>query len=803
MLNVTDLWLKDVVLYKKVHIPINKNNGFVVITGHNRDSRISGEQNNGAGKSLLLSAIPNLRYASAPLSTAKNSKKDMLDSTQSMIRMAFENNEGNLVRITQNPKKWIIEEYDSNKELYVDQQVHRLIEQQSKLEDHFPISESEFYSYVYVQSQLKLDFQVGKPLDRLKFITDVFHLSEYDAIKKYFTQMLGRIKDEQTKFDVIQSKLIGVVTTLDKLKWNGKKQSDLELAKERLESVKTAHIDLGREISKAKSTYRGLKSLVALKEEETKIKEKDKYITDFIKEKGGVDAAVVYFKQQIDLLHKTENYSIQLAAAKKQRRRVLAKLDELRAQNIPSLTVLKKEKTKYQDQLDKLQGNKRRYESHLENIDRLKTKKERSLQLLQELGFDSIDDVDTKIDIDEDMSICKTTIRLERLLNSGDHVCPTCLQDVDIDTIESNVKKANIKLTKLRTLEKARQFRADYLESMETLEEDNTDLSAESIALIDNKIKSSKRRLESIEKHMALCGKVKDLEEDLKSIEKPKAPAENPDEGIDLVSAKNALDVCNHLGKIAHSIANVYQAHNSLKKLLKEKGIEAAFEEIQEELNTNMLHYDDLSEEQTELIRYVSKMDMKFGEYRILTKQRTEYETEMEEIKPLLEKRDMYKALEQAYGSKGLKVERADEIVTILEANLNQYSHFIFAEPFSFRVYANDSGIHCEVDRGNGKPSDVKLLSGAESDCFRMLFMLSMLVMVPHTRRTNFVVLDEPDSHMDTATKELFKDSFLPYLREVVPHVFLITPLDPHFYSDFEHWEVVKENGISTVRRAG
>ena len=796
MLEVSDIWMRKVVSYDKIHIPINKNNGFVVITGHNKDSRIAEDQNNGAGKSLLLSSLPNLLYSAAPMATSKNAKKEMLDNSQSFIRTAFLNNEGTPVRVTQTPKNWVIEEHDGQE--YVDQQVRTVALQQEKIEEHFPISEAEFYSYIYIQSQMRLAFQVGKPLDRLKFITEVFHLDEYDRLKKYFTKMLGRIKDEQTKFDVIQSKLLSVNASLKKLRWTEKKESDLAESKERLDIVKSEHVDLGRDISRQKALVRGLKSLSRLEEEKAAL---DKNVLAQIKQLGSVEDAIVYYKHQIDLHHKLENYRIQFASAKKQHRRIIAKLEEIQKQNLPSASVLKKRKVSIRDKIETLRENKRIAEQALKKYDELVQRRDKTKILLKELGFESIDDVEMKRDIDEDMSICKTTLKLEKLLNRGNHVCPTCHQDVDVDDIAANVKKANRRLTKLRTLQKARDFVNEYVAICEELAEEKIDISVEYITGLDQKISSYESKLEDIDNQLALRKKIDDLEEDLASIERPKKPKEEPDD-LDFLVVKSSLEVCNEFAKIEHSISSIYRSHKGLRKIVKELGLEKAYEEMSDELNVNTSHYDELSEEQSELIKYVSKMDLKFGEYRILIKQKNEYETEMEEIRPLLEKRDMYKALEQAYGPKGLKVERADEIVAILETNLNQYSHFIFAEPFSFSVYANEKGIHCEVKRGaKDKVSDVRLLSGAESDCFRLLFMLSMLVMVPHTRRTNFIVLDEPDSHMDEATREIFRDSFLPYLREVVPHIFLITPKDPHFYNDFEHWEVVKEQGLSKVRR--
>jgi DNA repair exonuclease SbcCD ATPase subunit len=140
------------------------------------------------------------------------------------------------------------------------------------------------------------------------------------------------------------------------------------------------------------------------------------------------------------------------------------------------------------------------------------------------------------------------------------------------------------------------------------------------------------------------------------------------------------------------------------------------------------------------------------------------------------------------------------QIVYQLEQHYNRFANLIFAEPFKFNVVAKDDGVHIIVDRGNGNVSDVRELSGAESDSFRLLHFLACVIMAKADRRVNIAILDEPDAHMDETTITLFADRYIPFLRTLVPHVFLITQKGKHVHSDCSYVTVEKHKGVSRVK---
>lgn len=793
MIEVDSFVLRNIVHFNEARIPVKNNNGFVIISGLNKDSLIAEDQSNGAGKSLLWSALPNCIYAAAPSSTLKNTKKDMLDSSKSEIDIRMRNNRGQKVRVVQKPTKWHVYEENESKKLQ-DIKARTTSIQQAKIAEHFPITQEEFYAYTYLSSiqGQRLHFQVDKPAERLKFITSIFQLDAYDRLKKYFTMMLSRIKDEQTKFDVLESKLLNVNSQLERVNWSEDEAANAKQHKKDFKDLKTKRDALSRSISSANQLVGILRSL------EKMIEKRDSLLEGFPAEKTTAEV-ISNLRKRKEIIRAYDTYRKQLASYERSTSRIREALEAIDVSGIPAISKLEKKQKKLERKKESLREQLSEASSTFEEHKRNSRVQKQILKRLDNLGYSSVDSVDVETDIEDDISICRTTIKLRKLLSSEeDSVCPTCLQDVDKHAIAKNVKKATKKLEALEKLSSAR----DFLRGYRDIEKETAKLGdIPDVGKLQSEYDKIKKTLKVITESLQLYAKKEGLESDLSNIEKPEAPGKKPPKTADLEALDEALQVCYDIDKANHAIDTTLSDNPDL--IDAESNVSQYLAEAQEKKNSLERKLIKMDKKYQKLLKYTSEFDLRLGEYRILSKQRLELESEVSGIKPLLEKRDLYKALEKAYSAKGLKVAKANEIVRLLEANLNRYSNLIHAEPFTFNVYATEKGVFCDVDRGNGKTSDVRLLSGAESDSFRLLLMLSLLLMVPSERRTNFVVLDEPDSHMDKRTRTLFAERYIPFLREVVPHVFLITPHDHHMYSECDRWVVVKENGVSQLVTTG
>lgn len=791
MIEVDSFILRNIVYFNEAKVPVKDNNGFVIISGLNKDSRIAEDQNNGAGKSLLWSAFPNCRYAAAPSSTSKNTKKDMLDSSKSEIEIRFRNNQGQKVRFVQKPTKWIIEEQDPESGKLKDTKARTTAIQQEKMAEHFPLTQDEFYAYNYLSSiqGQRLHFQVEKPAERLKFITSIFQLDAYDKLKKYFTNMLGKIKDEQTRFSVLESKLLNVNVQLEKIQWSEEAVEKAKRAKESFSELKEERDGLARQVSKGETRLGQIKSLI-------KLLEKKESISVSLPADKTVEEMEAKIRERKKIIREYDSFKQELKTYEKRVSKLQQALDEIDADSLTEEKKIKKKLPTYRKRAEDLIANIEKAREQERREEKLLSKIKGLKKDLKELGFKSVEEVDADRDLDDDMSICRTTLKLKKLLDSSsDSICPTCMQSVNLKSIQSSVKKAEKKLIKLVALEKAQRIVLKLREvslELDSLEKSN------SVNDLKKELKDIKAKISVLEDDQRSWSKLKDLRSQIKQEKEPKAPKKKPPEDASIEDLDKKLSVLREISKIEHSIEVLIDDSSFMSKASEDP--ERAYKSTNKKLKALSEELIALDKKYKKVSKLVSEYDLKLGEYRILSKQKIELEGELEEIKPLLAKRDLYKALEKAYSAKGLKVAKANEIVSLLEANLNRYSNLIFAEPFVFKVYATEQGVFCDVDRNKGKASDVRLLSGSESDSFRLLFMLSLLLMVPSDRRTNFVVLDEPESHMDPRTRTLFAERYIPFLREVVPHLFLITPQDHHIYQDFDHWTVEKENGVSKLR---
>lgn len=771
MLLCKEISLTDVTPFKSERVNLTDNDGLVIITGLNKDSKIAKDQINGAGKSVLFSSIPNCRYGSAPSSPTKNSKKDLLSSKSSSIGFKFVDNQNREIQIMQKASRWDI---FINGE---DQQVHRVEHQMNKMAELFPITEDEFYAYTYLSSINggSLHFQTCKPAERLKFITSIFNLGDYDKMKKYFTKQLALIKEEQVRFDVIESKLFGVNTQLSRLHWDKDTSDELKRITARLERLQH-DLDEGNQtknkISVQHAELRGL------------VKRLDR--ADELKAIVG-DKTPDQIKQRLEAAERYQKYLSELRTYDKNSSKVRERLlaigysETSESQDAANIKVeykkVKDKLVKVEQQLTEAKQSAKQYASAQADLETLKS-------AIKKLGFKSPKDITVPKSLNDDLDICRTTIRLKKLLDSDvDSHCSTCQQPVDIKKISKSVKLAETRLVELLNIKKANDLAVEYKQKKAALVEPSGDVDE-----LKSKAIKLDKRLDGLEADYHKALKISELLDTLAQLEKP-TPVKEVTSDIEKLRAR--LEAHKELKRIVNEVGDL----DAAKVRKKIANAEKALSTLNEDLKVVQSKY-------KKLFAKKANLDTVRGEFQVLRTQKKELEAELEEVKPILAKRDLYKTLEKAWGTKGMKVDAANAVVGLLQDNLNKYRELIFAEPFSFIVYADDSGVFCNVDRNNGTPpTDVRLLSGAESDAFKLLFLLSLLLMADPARRTNLVILDEPDSHMDEPTRALLAQSYLPFLREVVPHIFLISAKDTDVYSDAEIWRVEKHKGKSKLIR--
>lgn len=767
MIELHDIELNNVVYFKNAKMDVTRH-GLTVISGLNKDSRISTETSNGAGKSLLWSSVPNLRYEATPLDDKKN-RKDLLGDSSSSLAIRLKSNDGKEYRIEQTPSKFVIERNG------VDMEVRTINLQREELARIFPITEEEFYSYVYLQSQRPLAFQIDRPAARLQYITSIFRLDVYDQLKKYFTKKLGEIKNKQVEFDVLNNQLVKTDSLLDRLQWSKEKAASLEAAREVIQELGGDTKTLQSKIEKYKA------ALAVSKQYKSLLKQRKSLKPDISKAEA---------EKQQDLHEQLSDYNSDLKSYKAQRAQLKSQLEELG--EVKSVEVLKKKIKKMIDfqsgeeaSLTMLHEARQFYKQLMRDIEEATEAVKESGAKLKHLP--AIVSLGTK-GLEDEIARHSAVMQLESIVDDcADGECPTCQQSVNVKKFKKQIaqsksaveaaKKGIRKYKLCRTLfdlqQKAKKHEFDEKAEQEFLER------REAYRKNEAKLDALKDKLRDSEQ----AAKIKNK---LSKLERPEAPSETPE--YSPKQLKTIIEQHSELRRVTSLIESIEEQHGTIDA-----------EEVASKLSAVEARYAKIERKYVKAQDTCSRLGSQASEFRVLRRERKSVLEQLEGIKPIIEKRDLYKSLEKAYSAKGLKVYAANQVLCQIEEHLNRHANLIFAEPFTFSLFAKEDGVHCIVDRGNGKKSDVRRLSGAESDCFRLLWMWVMLIMVEDDRRTNFVVLDEPDSHMDETTRSLFIERYLPALKTLVPHIHLITPLSPHLYSECAYLTVVKENGESRL----
>lgn len=176
------------------------------------------------------------------------------------------------------------------------------------------------------------------------------------------------------------------------------------------------------------------------------------------------------------------------------------------------------------------------------------------------------------------------------------------------------------------------------------------------------------------------------------------------------------------------------------------------------------------------------------------------YKVKIEQLELQCSKTALFQKLAEVFQPKGFRLEKIKYFTKVFESVLNKFSKFVFMEPFSFEVIIEKRDLQILATR-NERNSDVRYLSGSESRCFQLLCLISILALLPQTKRTNVCILDEMDAGCDEMTTKMFYESFLPELRNIVPSVIVITPLkDSGFYINEDRSYIIKKvNGESTI----
>lgn len=762
-IGLKEIHLRDVGVYKELDIDTLDSEGFATICGRNLDSPNVKDNTNGVGKSLLFGAIPTLLYEADPLALKKKDKGNML-SKGSVIDLSWESPLGGIVRIEQTAKSYKV--YYNGE----DQKVGRQDVARSWISKHWPLSKDEFYSYAYIQSQIPHPFQRAQPADRLKYLTSLFNLDVFDNIRAALKKKLDLAKDAETEskgladmLDVTQRKqnalsihaeekntLAAIIKQSDKMKAKRNELSELL-------------IELGTQRTTAKK-YEKLKHELDTLGIET---------DDLKGELNTLRGLLIEHDRYDDFVEALDEYQSELSEVKKKIKALgdVAALDNKKLRKKHGALV--KEEESLEALLEKVDEQQEEYDDWREAVDKLSKKlsKLKAPKRTQEEAQDA-------------RAESKAIVQAYRAFQEHDHdgnSCPTCGQDVDLKAMA-------------RAATKAQSIIDECIEALDyyKLNDQLTELQAE-------KVKKPKHKRKDLEKQLKAIGtKLDEIEEQFETAKKYEK----------LVAKRDAL-------KKPKAVKQPKKARKTIKNRIKDleilKDLRAAIKGVGEPDREFYLidgEYKKVSAEVEKLIADIEKKERKAQNIQMRIQEHEHYEETLRELRskladlqPLIDKRKVFEVLYKAYSNNALKLKAVEGRLKQIEKKLNEYSGLVFPEPMHFELFTTKQGVGATVTRlVSKKTTDIAIMSGAETNCFRLLFAVAIMPFIPANRRTNFIVLDEPENSCSDATRDHIVKNFLPILKQIIPNVYWITPLDVEHFSD-NQWTITKQGGVSKLTR--
>ncbi len=754
--------------------------------GLNLDSDPFDPTSNGAGKSLLFSCIANLLYFSPPSATRKNSKKELIqkDSENTLV---FTDSKGVCYEITQTAKRYDI--LEDGKDL----KFTRMPEAEKFIRKIFPITEADFYTYCYLSTQ-RPHWVYDTNTNRLDQLTALFRLDTYDLMKVEFAKRLASVKTNEIKLAMLEQRLLEDRLRIKKLV-KQKKESDTD--KDELKSLYTElDLEVKGLVKKSYDLNQVISTLTTLSKIEHEL---DALRKQYSYKKPPADMYKQLVKER-KLIRAVDKYQEEVKVYDKTVKAIQAKLDVLHVPNA-SVKTLKKQLDEictrldeYEDNYERMKKAKYLYELQLKKVTQIESELDERLAELPKF--------DIEHDYGSDLAQCMSTLKLQDLLNhehldEDTNTCPVCLNEIDLDNIKQLVKRAKKQLPTLKSCTRAQNLTVQFdAEKVKLKKLEVSDLDFNRLCTDIDVLRMDRNHIDS---QIDVLRNYKELMAELNSVEEPIKPKERPSLRLSLDEVDAQIELCSDILKHLEAKTRLLENDSALSSYRTVDAVEKVLSKKRKELDTT----DDLlvraRSQLAKLSEEIENLTLVASELTTVKKNAKKLEQDISELKPNVEDKQILDTLVKAYSTKGLKTLVANQICTLLETNLNYYRDLTFAEPFTFTVHASETGLSIMVDRHNGVVSDVRNLSGAESNSFRLLFLLSILVLIPDERRLNVVVLDEPCSHADEVSRQIFLEKYLPALQEIVSHIYVITP---HLSDNIEGSSLLvvkKENGKSTL----
>jgi DNA repair exonuclease SbcCD ATPase subunit len=760
MPSLREITLQDVGPIKDITFKIQP--GLSVVYGLNQAAGKNSENGNAVGKSLLLSSIPET-IRGLPIIGERGDRVQEGVRTAAWTSHTGKNIE---VRRSSNGRGDKLELFEDGKSL----DFRTIAASKEYIDQHWPLTDMDYSTYGHIDSRSPHPLVMGTSAQRKEFFTEFFNLEILDAERKLYNSYLRELKNARAAYDEVNTQLASI---------QARRMSDEDrTAAEKDRDTLQDHLtELEGKVSSAQYVVRLIKFGERFSEEIVRLKKEYKNldseviadanaeIWDTIRAKKAERSEVEGALRKAELtLRDYENYTRNIAkyteAFEDLSPEARAAIDEQGLENALEQSGEAAQKSmKLKAQLDTLN----------EQLDALEAKLDAKLPAKTEAPAEDI----------EDLKVLERTYQhhLQHAKKFGSGVCDSCGQAVqtkDPDEVKDRLAGVREKLAQHAAAQAYADALAIRLEQTAKFNE-----------LDDKAGLIGEERVKLV--------KIGKIYKELNALPSKPAPfdAQIPsDSELDSWRSK--------LGELAKEIDIEQEKESFLKSILPNIDTINEFLKMSSEQWESAQELDSLSEKVRSTRERYTQALSKLSVENSLAQQITELRERADELAAKLKEESKIKVLVEAYSDKNIKKLVVEQIGTRLMALVNKYAQQVFEESYRFE-FIWDTDISILAHRANGKVSDVRKLSGAESTLFTIILVCALLSFVPAKKRCNFMILDEPTSHMSAHNKEILHNA-LKLLNGLIPSIIIVTPkMEERYYGATEYTVVKGRDGISRL----
>jgi len=619
--------------------------------------------------------------------------------------------------------------------------VRTLAYAEKKLQQYLGGTEEDFYTTRYIDNTIPHPLIVGKAAVRQDFFVRMFNLETVDAVRQLLLAQLREVQKSVATYAEIKS----LFTDL-KAKSLSKEQIDTKQA--RIDELKSQQDSLLKKLNK----YQIVRDLVRFEEQNKKLISQFHKVTSFDTFEDDWKA----LKRKRKTLHlakeagqEWKTYRKQLKTFKEETSAVRKKIEDLIGKDY-DVNVLTAKDTEYGDAV-------RLQQSLLSILDDLTVAKP-----------DKVDD--PKVDkVDIEKKVYRLQEELENAQKFKGGKCPTCgapHKSRKVDDIDEELSAARKLLKRCTKYEVYCQQRKEYVEAKGRYDE------------ITDRLETVEAKVSKLHRYAKAAKLVAKL---------PAEPSKPTSEDIDLADVESQYDTT------LKSLSKFDQFQDVLDMIRKVSKLTLD----QREAATSL---DQVTDKLAKISNQLSQLTAEVTTGKSARQQLKELATRGKVLKSQVEDEPILKALIEGYSKKGLKKMLIQKYASILQTQVNKFVRLFFAEDIRFEFkYETKLDVLAHHKKGKAvSTTDVKRLSGAEKRMFTLVLVVATLSLLPKNKRSNFLILDEPEANLGPEAVATFIKA-LPILNKIVPHIIVITPRPELEIPGSRTFTVVKRNGISTL----